>query len=254
MFARPGPRLVDALEFLVGLLHDKPDLIPEDFPWSWWDAHADANTDSTADVASSAGGSSAACNGDSAASCTPKQNDPVTDAKVSTPGSNPDAQPAQQEARHAQQAEQAKQQPDQPSLPVHQDKQEVQQRKWRAAPYLGPDIEEAHAAAIEAGHTTYVDPATGYKVVSLIVTAFADLDLSLVVTEFAGLGLSLVATAFAGLGLSTWQLLSCCSIPLQASVGLLCGLLMYSTIWQSIHIALPLLLPLLCPRIAVQDM
>ena len=30
---RPGPRLVDALEFLVGLLNDKPELIPADFPW-----------------------------------------------------------------------------------------------------------------------------------------------------------------------------------------------------------------------------
>ena len=33
MFNRPGPRLVDALEFLVGLLHDQPDVIPKDFPW-----------------------------------------------------------------------------------------------------------------------------------------------------------------------------------------------------------------------------
>lgn len=187
MFARPGPRLVDALEFLVGLLHDKPELIPEDFPWSWWDTHIGAHTNSTADVPSSAGGSSAACNGDSAASCTPKQNDPVAHAEVSTPDSNPDAQQAQQGGRYAQQAEQAQQeaqqagqphqQPDQPSLPVQQDKQEVQQRKWRAAPYLGPDIEEAHAAAIEAGQTTYVDPASGYKVLSLFVTAFAGLGL-----------------------------------------------------------------------------
>ena len=37
MFARPGPRLVDALEFLVGLLHNRPDVIPADFPWTWWD-------------------------------------------------------------------------------------------------------------------------------------------------------------------------------------------------------------------------
>lgn len=28
-----GPRLVDALEFLVGLLHDKPELIPAGFPF-----------------------------------------------------------------------------------------------------------------------------------------------------------------------------------------------------------------------------
>ncbi|KAL0031422.1 hypothetical protein WJX79_010907 [Trebouxia sp. C0005] len=52
------------------------------------------------------------------------------------------------------------------ALEFLQDKQEVQQRKWRAAPYLGPDIEEAHAAAIEAGQTTYVDPASGYKVMT----------------------------------------------------------------------------------------
>ncbi|DBA92072.1 TPA: hypothetical protein ACH3X1_015804 [Trebouxia sp. C0004] len=176
MFARPGPRLVDALEFLVGLLHDKPELIPEDFPWSWWHAHADANINSTAHAPSSAGGGSVACTGNSPASSTPKQNGPVTHAKVSTPGSNADAQQTQQEAHHAQQADQAQQeaqqaeqphrQPDQPSWPGQQDKQEVQQRKWRAAPYLGPDIEEAHAAANEAGQTTYVDPATGYKVMT----------------------------------------------------------------------------------------
>ncbi len=191
MFARPGPRLIDALEFLVGLLHDKPELIPEDFPWSWWDTHTDANSTSTAHAPSSAGGSSAACNGVSVTSCIPKESDPVTHAKDNNSGSSSDAQQAQQEARHAQQAEQAQQeaqqaeqaqqeaqqaeqpdqQPDQLSLPEQQDDQEVQQRKWRAAPYLGPDIEEAHSAAIEAGQTTYIDPATGYKVMSLIVTA-----------------------------------------------------------------------------------
>ena len=33
MFNRPGPRLVDAFEFLVGYLNDVPRLIPTDFPW-----------------------------------------------------------------------------------------------------------------------------------------------------------------------------------------------------------------------------
>lgn len=33
MFNRPGPRLVDALEFLVGWLNKRPDQIPRDFPW-----------------------------------------------------------------------------------------------------------------------------------------------------------------------------------------------------------------------------
>lgn len=33
MFNRPGPRLVDCFEFLVGLLHNRHDVIPHDFPW-----------------------------------------------------------------------------------------------------------------------------------------------------------------------------------------------------------------------------
>jgi len=33
MFNRPGPRLVNAFEWLVGWLNDRPHLIPTDFPW-----------------------------------------------------------------------------------------------------------------------------------------------------------------------------------------------------------------------------
>lgn len=36
MFNRPGPRLVDALEWLTGWLNDRPEVIPADFPWSPW--------------------------------------------------------------------------------------------------------------------------------------------------------------------------------------------------------------------------
>ncbi len=36
MFNRPGPRLVDAFEWLVGWLHNRPELIPEGFPWEPW--------------------------------------------------------------------------------------------------------------------------------------------------------------------------------------------------------------------------
>jgi len=32
MFNRPGPRLVDALEWLVAILHGRPDLAPPGFP------------------------------------------------------------------------------------------------------------------------------------------------------------------------------------------------------------------------------
>lgn len=34
MFNRPGPRLVDAFEFLVGYLNDRPETIPAGFPWT----------------------------------------------------------------------------------------------------------------------------------------------------------------------------------------------------------------------------
>ena len=33
MFNRPGPRLIDAYEWLVGWLNDRPGLIPPEFPW-----------------------------------------------------------------------------------------------------------------------------------------------------------------------------------------------------------------------------
>lgn len=34
MFNRPGPRLVDAFEWLVGWLNDRPGLVPPGFPWA----------------------------------------------------------------------------------------------------------------------------------------------------------------------------------------------------------------------------
>ena len=33
MFNRPGPRLIDALEWLVAWLNDRPELTPAGFPW-----------------------------------------------------------------------------------------------------------------------------------------------------------------------------------------------------------------------------
>ncbi|ORX97465.1 helical backbone metal receptor [Basidiobolus meristosporus CBS 931.73] len=36
MFNRPGPRLVDALEFCAGIILDQPHLIPDGFPYKLW--------------------------------------------------------------------------------------------------------------------------------------------------------------------------------------------------------------------------
>ena len=33
MFNRPGPRVVDAFEWLVGWINDRPGLMPRGFPW-----------------------------------------------------------------------------------------------------------------------------------------------------------------------------------------------------------------------------
>jgi ABC-type Fe3+-hydroxamate transport system substrate-binding protein len=33
MFSRPGPRVVEAFEWLVGWLNDRPCLMPPGFPW-----------------------------------------------------------------------------------------------------------------------------------------------------------------------------------------------------------------------------
>jgi iron complex transport system substrate-binding protein len=40
MFNRPGPRLVDAFEWLVGWLNDRPELMPREFPWARWPEQA----------------------------------------------------------------------------------------------------------------------------------------------------------------------------------------------------------------------
>ena len=47
-FNRPGPRLVDAFEFLVGIMYDLPSLIPPRFPYERFDvSSSSAATDST---------------------------------------------------------------------------------------------------------------------------------------------------------------------------------------------------------------
>lgn len=227
MFARPGPRLVDALEFLVGLLHNKPHLIPADFPWTWWDtqkaaALAGSKLQSQSPDTNGIAGSGAAPEGSqmphSSSSDTAEVRSQV--ANVSSSSSNSIADDSKQLANGsssrgavaskgttsngvtspvgpnpqdqadisdssskftaAAQAGSASQ-----SSSSKAGQQAVEQSgravrsgvegggqagqgpgggKWGAAPFLGAEIEEAHAAAIDAGQPTYTDPATGYKV------------------------------------------------------------------------------------------
>ena len=227
MFARPGPRLVDALEFLVGLLHNRPALIPADFPWTWWDTQKAATSAETepdslsAQLKGRAGSTSAdsssqVANGNSSSDTANTQVPNGGSSSVSTSGPSVEFKTAEKSVstsqgcsdkagQHAaeqsgaasqnsdsvksrqQAAEQsgsmsqngsggkASQQAEQRaagqagSTPQDGDSstagQHVAERKWGAALYLGPEIEEAHTAAIDAGQPTYTDPATGYKVV-----------------------------------------------------------------------------------------
>jgi len=36
MFNRPGPRVVDAFEWLVGWINGRESMTPQDFPWQRW--------------------------------------------------------------------------------------------------------------------------------------------------------------------------------------------------------------------------
>ena len=250
MFARPGPRLVDALEFLVGLLHNKHDVIPRDFPWTWWDSqkassavnsmqtrskaiqsstapavdvdstshtsrHVDDSSKSRAcDGHAADRDGSSVCNGTSDKGLAPITCDSMPaqygsadhstalnsdtsshGCDTATADGNPAYAPAktydgavqqnsvthteqqdtraaaQQESQHAiqrdtQQMSQqiSKQDSKQNSKQAAQPAAKQAERKWGAAPFLGTEIEEAHAAAIDAGQPTYTDPATSYKV------------------------------------------------------------------------------------------
>lgn len=163
MFARPGPRLVDALEFLVGLLHNKPELIPKDFPWTYWDTHMQGRHADAVHTPAARHSSSMACTDDSAATVASDTRSLTEQDDVSSSIDKPDSKQDGQEAQQAQRAQQ--------TAPCQQ--LNSLERKWRAAPYLGPEIEEAHASAIEAGQSTYVDPATGYQVLSWLLHSHA---------------------------------------------------------------------------------
>ena len=218
MFARPGPRLVDALEFLVGLLHNRPDVIPADFPWTWWDTQkttarpeggskvrsADTNgkasNKAAKDSSQAPNGSScdseniskhvpngsssssvvvAACHGTASNSIAfpegaqsqdhanePSSQKPTTAERA---GSNA-GQQAEVKKSALQSGAQgsSKETAEECETSGVQDGgragQQAGEREWGAAPFLGAEIEEAHAAAIHAGQPTYTDPATGYKV------------------------------------------------------------------------------------------
>ena len=196
MFARPGPRLVDALEFLVGLLHNRPELIPADFPWTWWDTqkaatsaesnsespsvaiNGNACSDTATDSSQVPDGSSSglACNGAAGNGIAlPVDGNSQSSAGTSDASFNP--APAEQPGsvkqngggsggkagqKAAEQSGSTSQNGG--STGGQQAGQQAAERKWGAAPFLAPEIEEAHAAAIDAGQPTYTDPATGYKV------------------------------------------------------------------------------------------
>lgn len=135
MFNRPGPRLVDALEFLVGLLHDLPDIIPQGFPWQPWqqqEAVANGAAGGAAEHASAASAPGGAAGADGTAS-----------GQEASQGGHAGPDGAAGGAGHV------------VWLPV------PGTSSW---PALSHDIEDAHKAACDAGSSTYLDPKTGFVV------------------------------------------------------------------------------------------
>lgn len=209
---------MDALEFLVGLLHNKPELIPKDFPWTWWDGcPADSTTSKrsmaapdlcqgqqiqtisttapledisqkplmqpdSSNAAIQAQPHAAANGAVAAAGLDAVHHAANGNAPSSLANGQPSPAPqhgncsvSQQGPQHAaQQAQQAESPANDPTSEEGSQSQsragQGRQRRWKAAPYLGPEIEEAHATAIAAGQSTYTDPATGYKVVLLCLS------------------------------------------------------------------------------------
>eukprot|EP00193_Tetraselmis_chui_P017398 CAMPEP_0177785240 /NCGR_PEP_ID=MMETSP0491_2-20121128/20187_1 /TAXON_ID=63592 /ORGANISM="Tetraselmis chuii, Strain PLY429" /LENGTH=636 /DNA_ID=CAMNT_0019306177 /DNA_START=349 /DNA_END=2255 /DNA_ORIENTATION=- len=100
MFNRPGPRLVDGLEFLTGLLNNAPELIPSTFPWQKWTAEA---------------------------------------VEAQLPSQISNGRPEGEEAGGD---------------------------ILTCYPPLSADIEDVYQVAVESGASTYIDPSTGYSVLT----------------------------------------------------------------------------------------
>ncbi|KAF5835689.1 hypothetical protein DUNSADRAFT_7017 [Dunaliella salina] len=143
-FNRPGPRLVDALEFLVGLFNDMPECIPEGFPWKRL-RMPEVRQQDMARAANANGASGAATSLTSASKSGVTASDDKSPEKSAAVDGNRNEAPAVVcgNGRGAAAA---------------------------LAPHLGPscapnlahDVEEAHAAACGVGNRHYVDPVSGY--------------------------------------------------------------------------------------------
>ena len=139
MFNRPGPRLVDALEWLVSIFHATPEAVairPPAFPYE----HISLEQASAM-----------------AAGMSERLPDilPSTVSKTSVPSTPTPTQPAAQDTESRDTVRHA-------SIPESQSLGVSLQAK--ATPSLSSDIEDIHLKACNAGQSTYIDPTSGYVV------------------------------------------------------------------------------------------
>ena len=127
MFNRPSPRLLDALEWLIGLIHDRPDLMPPSFPWRPWNQPPLPPVPLSVPLEGAGSSSKSSSGSDSVSSVVP---------------------PAAAAAAAAHRGEGKS-----PEF-------------ISCAPGLPPDIEEAHQRACQDGRDNYLDPISGYMVSS----------------------------------------------------------------------------------------
>ncbi|KAK9810117.1 hypothetical protein WJX72_005060 [[Myrmecia] bisecta] len=144
MFNRPGPRLVDALEWLVGLLHAAPELMPRDFPWKWWQP-APALEPPAAPVSAEADRNQQQMPGFAPASAIGMPETGTSSSHCHVNGTANGAGLSSGSVEHG----------------VDDDNGSDM---LGTVPGLAPEIEEAHRASMEAGISTYIDPTTGYSV------------------------------------------------------------------------------------------
>ncbi|GAX77617.1 hypothetical protein CEUSTIGMA_g5061.t1 [Chlamydomonas eustigma] len=138
MFNRPGPRLLDALEWLVGLLHERPDVIPHDFPWQFWQQPLVVEEEGSKASIQYINKENGGCNPDLQKLSIVNGGSHDTAVEGDDNTCDLDAHPGSGQGCVL----------------------------LSAAPNLSVDIESAHEVACSAGSGFYMDPSTGYRVFS----------------------------------------------------------------------------------------
>ena len=167
---RPGPQLLDALDWLISLLHNRPDLMPEAFPWRLWQQPGGEAQQKKGEEAEQ---QLLQQQGDEGRQEKAPQQQGLSGAPLVKEEEGEAAAPAQGEGRCGEGVCDSCCAPS--GLPALGGSASgpltplscippAAPPPWACAPCLPLDIEAAHEGACAAGRQTYKDPVTGYSV------------------------------------------------------------------------------------------